>query len=109
MVKSKKIFISKLCIFDDIVSGLILSDILNDMKEITQGKAQPHATGGTSNKLSLFTTPQGLLIAKLAVFMPPGATLGGKTPTSSEVYPESGATMNTEMYEENGTWKVKVS
>nr|ABM55410.1 secreted salivary acid phosphatase [Xenopsylla cheopis] len=88
--------------------GLILSDILNDMKEITQGKAQPHATGGTSNKLSLFTTPQGLLIAKLAVFMPPGATLDGKVPTSSEVYPESGATMNTEMYEDNGTWKVKL-
>nr|ABM55405.1 secreted acid phosphatase [Xenopsylla cheopis] len=91
-----------------LTGGLILYDIFNDMNEILQGKAQPHATGGKENKLSLFTAPQELLIPKLAVFMPPGTLLDNKEITPMDFYPEAGAHLNTEMYEENGKWKIKL-
>nr|ABM55411.1 secreted salivary phosphatase [Xenopsylla cheopis] len=91
-----------------LTGGLILYDIFNDMNEIMQGKAQPPATGGKESKLSLFTVPLEILIPKLAVFTPKGTLLDDKPVTPMNIYPEAGAYLDTEMYEENGKWKIKL-
>ncbi|XP_026478422.1 uncharacterized protein LOC113384869 [Ctenocephalides felis] len=91
-----------------LAGGLILKDLLNDMDELTSGRAQPHAPGKLDNKMNIFVVPQALLIAQMAVFTPKGTKISNQDVTASNFYPDDGSYVVIELYKNNQSWKVQI-